>query len=360
MKKVDFFIVGQGIAGTILSHQLINKGYNVKVFDIKKSNSASRIAAGVFNPVAYRKLKKAEFAHFLIPEMITYYTHVEEQLGISFYKPTSFLKILTDFEEYNNWQIQCAKETNRPFMSDVVVKENFNEGIKNPFGAGQVLQSGVINLPLLIDTWKDHLKKTNSLMEEFFQYDKLQVLENCCVYEGVESKKVVFCEGVGVSQNPWFDWLPMQKFKGEVLEIYAPKLQLDRMINRGVFLLPRGNGYFKVGATHDWRNVDEIPTEQGKNELLEKLNRFINVPYEITNHTAGLRPAARDRHPYIGVHPEHNNLLTVNGLGSKGVIMAPWLIKEFIKGIDSHKWPKEFDINRYIRFYKERKNNEKN
>lgn len=355
MKAVDYFIVGQGIAGTVLSNQLIAKGFSVRVFDSVKENSASRIAAGVYNPVAYRKLKMAQFADFLIPEMEIYYTNLQKELNQDFFNPMSFLKILTDFEELNNWQIQCANDVNRPFMSEVIIKDDFNKGIVNPIGAGQVLKSGVLNLPILLDSWKEKLLKMNSFEEGVFSYAEVEMESDKVKYRNLEAKNIIFTEGVGISNNPWFDWLPIQKFKGEVLEIHAPDLNLDRMINRGVFLLPMGKGIFKVGATHDWRNVDEIPTEKGKNELIEKLDKFINVSYKIVKHDAGLRPAARDRHPYIGVHPEHVNLFVFNGLGSKGVIMAPWLAKKFIEGLDTKHWPKEFDIRRYTRFYNERK-----
>jgi glycine/D-amino acid oxidase-like deaminating enzyme len=361
MKKVDFFIVGQGISGTVLSHQLMDQGYTVHVFDRFKENSASRIAAGVYNPVAYRKLKMAEFADFLIPEMKAYYEQLEAELNGHFFKPMSFLKMLTDFEEFNNWQAQCCLENNQPFMSPVVFKEDFNQGIKNPFGAGQVLQSGVVNIPELLDLWKTQLTERDALETQAFGYEKLQVQSDGLVYGDVEAEKIIFCEGVGVLNNPWFSWLPIQQFKGETLEIEAPTLDLNRMVNRGVFLLPMENGNYKVGATHDWRNVDEIPTEEGKMELVEKLDKFINVPYTIVNHWAGLRPAARDRHPYIGVHPEMERMYVFNGLGSKGVIMAPWLAKHFIIGLEKHEWPKQFNIKRYIRFFNEKnQSNEKN
>ena len=356
MKQIDFFIVGQGIVGTVLSHQLMEKGNSVHVFDSFKNNSASRIAAGVFNPVAYRKLKRAEFVDFLIPEMFDYYPRIESKLNKSFFKPMSFLKLLTDIEELNNWQIQCGSETNSPYMSNSIFKSNFENGIKNEFGAGQVLQSGVLNISQLIDTWKKYLRSLESLSEGTFQHEKLSEENGFFTYGNLQAKKIIFCEGVGISKNPWFSWLPIQKFKGEVLEISAPNLNLNRMVNRGVFLLPMGNDIFKVGATHDWKNVDEIPTEEGKLELTEKLDKIINVPYQIINHSAGLRPAARDRRPYIGVHPERENMYIINGLGSKGVIMAPWLIRNFIENMENHNWPKEFDIKRYHKFYTEQKN----
>ena len=358
--KFDFIIVGQGVSGTILSHKLLELGFTVCVFDTFKSNSATRIAAGVFNPVAYRKLKMAEFADFLLPEVFQYYTKLEVQLKEKIFHPTSFLKILTDVEELNNWQIQSANENNSAFMSQEIFADDFEQTIKNEFGAGQVLQSGVVKLNLMLDLWKEHLIAMNSFCKNGFEYSKVKFTENSVTYKDVVAKQIIFCEGVGVEKNPWFKWLPMQQFKGEILEISAPLLKLDRMVNRGVFLLPLENGNYKVGATHDWKNVDEIPTEEGKGELLAKLDKIINVPYTIVSHYAGLRPATRDRHPYIGVHPKIKNAFVFNGLGSKGVIMAPWLADTFIAGLATFDFPKAFNTTRFIRFFNEQLENEKN
>ena len=349
----DYLIIGQGLAGTVLSMLLIEKGLKVHVIDHQKENSATRIAAGVFNPVTYRKLKMAEFADFLIPEMDNFYQKAAQITQEDIFHPTSFLKLITDIEELNNWQIQSEKPQNKQFMSQDIFKSDFENTIKNPLGAGQVLQSGVVKLALLTDSWKQHLINNNCFTNESFEYDELKITPNQISYKNINAKNIVFCEGVGILNNPWFKWLPMQQFKGEVLEISAPQLKLTRIVNRGIFILPLENGNYKIGATHDWRNVDEKITEKGKLELTEKLDNLINVPYEVVGHSAGLRPATRDRHPYIGVHPEYNNLFIMNGLGSKGVIMAPWLAKTLIEGFESKIWPKEFNINRYLRFYTE-------
>lgn len=354
ISTIDYLIIGQGLTGTVLSQKLMEKGINVHVIDNYKVNSATRIAAGVFNPVTYRKLKMAEFADFLIPEMFDYYRMVEKTIQKKIFKPTSFLKLITDVEELNNWQIQSEKPDNKQFMSQDIYKPNFNQSIKSPLGAGQVLQSGIVNLSVFIDSWKEILINKGSFTSELFDYNQLKITTDSVSYKNITAKNIVFCEGVGVLNNPWFNWLPMQQLKGEVLEISSPTLKLTRVVNRGVFILPLPNGNFKIGATHDWKNVDENITEEGKLELTEKLDNIINVPYTVIDHQAGLRPATRDRHPYIGVHPEHNNVFIMNGLGSKGVIMAPWLTNTFIEGLETKKWPKGFDINRYLRFYTEK------
>lgn len=350
---IDFLIVGQGLAGTVLSHKLHQKGFNIRVVENFVSNSASRIAAGVFNPVTYRKLKMAEFADFLIPEVFDYYEKVELELKENIFHPISFLKLITDFEELNNWQIQSDIPSNRPFMSQEMVDDNYNETILNPYGAGQVLQSGLVKVSMFLDTWKKYLRSKNLILEKSFKHEELKENEEGYDYDSFQVKNIIFCEGVKVSDNPWFNWLPMQQFKGEVVEIHAPELELDRLLNRGVFVLPLGNGNFKVGATHDWKHVDEKITDEGKKELTDKLDKILNVPYTVVTHQAGLRPATRDRHPFIGAHPKKKNMFVLNGLGSKGVIMIPWLADTFILGLENKEWPKMFDVNRYIRFYNE-------
>ena len=351
--SIDYLIIGQGLAGTILSQLLLEKGLKVHVIENFKENSATRIAAGVFNPVTYRKLKMAEFADFLIPEVYSYYQKFEKVIQKDIFTDHSFLKLLTDIEELNNWQIQSENKMNKQFMSQDIYNSNFENTIKSPFGAGQVLQSGVVKLSTMIDSWKEHLINTHSFTAEQFDYNSMKIESDSITYKTITAKNVVFCEGVGILNNPFFNWLPMQQFKGEVLEISAPELKLNRILNRGVFVLPLPNGNFKIGATHDWKNVDEKITDGGKLELTDKLDNILNVPYTVVGHHAGLRPATRDRHPYIGVHPKHKNLFIINGLGSKGVIMAPWLAKTFIEGLKDQTWPKGFDINRYIRFYTE-------
>jgi len=350
-KAVDFLIIGQGLAGTVLSHKLHRKGFKIHVIENLVSNSASRIAAGVFNPVTYRKLKMAEFADFLIPEVFDYYAQVEKELDQKFFYPTSFLKLITDYEELNNWQIQSEIAANKPFMSQEILSENFGDKILNPFGAGQVLQSGLVKVGQFLDAWKSYLRSENLIQETIFNHDNLVCIDDGYEYENVWAKNIIFCEGVVVVNNPWFSWLPMQQFKGEVIEIYAPELELDRLLNRGVFVLPLGAGKFKVGATHDWRHVDEEITEEGRKELTDKLDKILNVNYEVVSHHAGLRPATRDRRPFIGEHPEMKNMFVLNGLGSKGVIMVPWLADVFIQGLEHNDWPRTFNITRYIRFY---------
>ena len=54
-RQVDFIIVGQGIAGTLLAHDLLEKGHSVYIIDKPMIASASKVAAGLINPVGMKR-----------------------------------------------------------------------------------------------------------------------------------------------------------------------------------------------------------------------------------------------------------------------------------------------------------------
>ncbi len=155
-------------------------------------------------------------------------------------------------------------------------------------------------------------------------------------------------KGFGLKQNPFFNYLPMQEAKGELLIIYAPNLNIDFLIKAAVFILPLGNNYYKVGATFNWKDTTKIPTEDGKIELLTKLKSCISVPFKVVDHVAGIRPTVKDRRPLVGKHPKHSNMAILNGLGTRGVMIAPKAAKLLYKHLEfDETLEKEFVIARF-------------
>jgi len=142
--------------------------------------------------------------------------------------------------------------------------------------------------------------------------------------------------------------------KGELLIIKAPNLDLDVVIKSSVFILPIGNDLYKVGATYDWKDKTNVPTEDGKQELIEKLSELISCDFEIVKHFAGVRPTVKDRRPLVGTHPAHPQLHVLNGLGTRGVMLGPYLANQLFQHIENDiPLEKEIDI---IRCYKKNRN----
>ena len=84
---------------------------------------------------------------------------------------------------------------------------------------------------------------------------------------------------------------------------------------------------FKVGATYKWDNDDTTPTPQGYAELKDKTDVLIDGSYEVLEHVVGIRPTTKDRRPILGKHEQEHNMYLFNGLGSKGVLIAPYFSK---------------------------------
>jgi glycine/D-amino acid oxidase-like deaminating enzyme len=158
----------------------------------------------------------------------------------------------------------------------------------------------------------------------------------------------LFAEGYGLHSNPFFNYLPLDGTKGELFIIKAPNLDLNVIVNTSIFIIPLGNNLFKIGATYHWDDKTNQPTENGKNELIAKLNEIITCDYEIIEHSAGVRPTVKDRRPLLGTHPKHKNLHILNGLGTRGVMLAPSMAFDLYHFIEN-KLPldKTIDIKRF-------------
>jgi len=68
----------------------------------------------------------------------------------------------------------------------------------------------------------------------------------------------------------------------------------------------------------------------------------------VVMHKAGIRPTVKDRRPFLGAHPDHNNLYVFNGLGTKGVSLAPYFAKHLVDHmVDGVELMKEVSIGRF-------------
>ena len=164
----------------------------------------------------------------------------------------------------------------------------------------------------------------------------------------IQAKHIIFAEGFGLHANPFFNQLPLDGTKGELFIIKAPNLDLDVIMNTSVFILPLGNDLFKVGATYNWKEKTDLPTEEGKSELMEKIQEIISCDFEIVSHFAGVRPTVRDRRPLVGTHATHNRIHVLNGLGTRGVMLGPSMAKALYDSIENNiQLSKEIDIQRF-------------
>ena len=349
-KNVDYIIAGCGIAGTVLAQTLLQQGKTIMIIDEPSLSAASKVAAGVYNPVVFKRLVKSWKADELIPVMDDFYQAAEQLLNKQFYFKKQIVKLFTEENEKAFW-LKKANEEVGHYLSKIIHNDFLQDVVYSPLGAAEVVHAGNLDMLTFLSAFRAYFRQSGCLLEETFDHDQLSVLENSVSWKGISAAKIIFCEGYRAVENPWFKHLPFKLTKGEVLTIRLPEsaaIPESKVINKGVFILPLGNNTFKAGATYEWNDLTELPTEKGKTELLDKLRKVIKVPFEVIVHEAGIRPTVSDRRPLLGFHPQHPSLAVFNGMGTKGVMLAPYFAKHFAEVLaGTVTLDKEVDIARF-------------
>lgn len=346
MKSVDYIIVGCGLASISFCEQLRQNKHSFVVFD-DESQKSSLVAAGLYNPVILKRFSEVWKAKEQLEIALPVYQSIEDDLNITIDYKLKLLRRFTSVEEQNMWFNASDKPKLEPYLSLQLLK-NTNGNIDAPFGFGEVLNAGRLDTETLIDSYKSFLRSNDCLIDTTFSYDLLQVEDSVVHYKEIKAKNVVFSEGFGVKKNPYFKNLPLNGTKGEVLTIKSKVLQLSQAIKSSVFVIPLGNDLYTVGSTYNWEDKSNRPTQEGKDELISKLKTFITCDFEVVDHVAGIRPTVKDRRPLVGRHSEFPNLYVLNGLGTRGVMIAPYVAQELYKFIEKNKsLDPEININRF-------------
>ncbi|QNP52930.1 hypothetical protein H9L05_04280 [Hymenobacter qilianensis] len=91
------------------------------------------------------------------------------------------------------------------------------------------------------------------LRHETFAWNDLVISPAGVTYKGaVQARQLVCCEGTAVMRNPYFSWLPVTANQGEVLDVQCEGLSTAQVLNKGGYVVPLGDGQFRVGATYRW------------------------------------------------------------------------------------------------------------
>jgi len=351
-KSYNYIIVGQGIAGTVLGLTLLKEGKSVLLIDEGLEHATSTIAAGLYNPVVFKRLVKSWMADELIPFMDTFYTEAEQLVQEQFYHKKQIVKLFADAAEREFWLKKSNEEVGN-YLNQPVDLDFLGDCIENPYGAAEVKAAGNLNMAVFLKAFRSYFAQKECLLEKKFEYDDLSVSENAVSYQNIDAQKIIFCEGHQATNNPYFNWLPFKLTKGELITIQLKSehvIPIDKVINKGVFILPLGNDTYKVGATYEWVDLTVQPTEKGKVALIDKLKKVIRVPFDIIEHQAGIRPTVLDRRPLIGLHPIHSTIGIFNGMGTKGVMLAPYFAKQFSLFLNGRAGlPDEVNCKRFIK-----------
>ncbi|MBC6401728.1 MAG: FAD-binding oxidoreductase [Ekhidna sp.] len=341
--KVNYIIVGLGIAGIWLSYELLKRGHKIVVFNHEKEHTGSKKATGLYNPVTGRKMIKTWRADDFFPTLETDYQELENLLNTRFLYPISIYRPFKSVKDQNDWQGRQDDRDYAPYLNHVSSHSLKIKHINDPYGGIVLNRSGYVNLNALIIAYKNYLINKDCFVEEWLNTALLNIEEGVVTYKEYQADRIIFCEGVDVS-NFWKS-LPFRPVRGEIIDIECD-LESPYVINQGVFMIPK-NGYFTVGSTYGHSVLTHEPQEEGIKSLTERIGKIFDGDFQILEKRAGVRPATHDRKPFIGFHKNLGTLAIFNGFGTKGVSLSPYFAKHFADVLDQRvEIEKEINVQR--------------
>ena len=318
-------VVGQGLAGTLVSHAALQRGWDCHVMDSGQP-SASSVAAGMFNPMSFRRIIEVWDARPHIDSMTATYRAFEADLGESFLHFLPILKQIPNAEYAEEWNRKALDSPwIEPVRSDAEVLQRFPDAVPSPgHGYGLVQGGGWLDLPRLIQAWRDRLMEEGRFTAGQWSATQAQKAND----DGWDT--IIDCRGCGAALDSTAGPLDIRANRGEILTVKpdgsgGASLPDTHILNFGKWTLPTQPGSWRLGASYEWNRIDLDPTPETRDFLMASLRRAApNTATSMTvRHDVGLRPVSKDRRPAVGPHPTISSLHVFNGLGTRGVLIGP-------------------------------------
>lgn len=347
-EKVDYLIVGQGLAGSLLAFNLLENGKTIRIVDQQHQGAASTVAAGIINPITGRRFAKSWRIDEFLPFARTLYRQLEKKLEINIFHERSVLRFLTGNKDINDWYARSAWEGFEEYMHEFKDMDSLADVFHLPFDIGAIKPAAQVDLPILIKSFQKYFLDQGILQSAKVSYDAIQLEGSEVIFENIIADKVIFCEGQQARFNPWFSKVPFEPAKGEVLFLKIPNLNLTSLLKNKIMIAPLGNDCYWTGSNYEWEAPHDRPTEIFKQDFIKKLKKTLKLPFEVYDHKAAIRPTIKDRRPVMGTHPQYPQLAIFNGLGTKGASIGPFWAKEMVNYLLEDKpLDDEVSINRF-------------
>ena len=314
-------IVGQGLAGTALGVELEEAGVDFVIASAGHAEAASRVAAGLVNPVTGRRWVKSARVDELLPAARDRYARWSGTLGVELWHPLRLTRAWRDAEERARVEAKITRGELAPYIAAV--------------GARGVELAGAawVDLPALLGAAEARWQAQGRWRAARITADELVEREGGAEWRGERFAAVVVCVGFGALGRELFAGVPFALAKGEMLTVRGSPLEDGIAVSRGVWVIGGAAGTARVGATYEREREDLATTAEARTSLLAEAGALVGAELTATGQSAGVRLTLPDRLPLAGRHPQRGWLGFFGALGSKGTLWAPALARAWREAI---------------------------
>ena len=327
-KKVDYLIIGQGLVGTWLSYYALQAGKTCMVVNDSHTPAASQVASGVINPVTGRRIVQTWMIDIFLPFALKAYTDLGAQLNATIVKEAPVVLIHPSLQMQESFEYRF--EHDNVYLQKKSASD-FEAYMHTPYGTGQINQTVWIDLNLMIRGWRQQLINNAQYIDAKFAIADLQINSDSVTWNSIDANRVIFCDGLGSMENPYFKMLPFAPNKGEALIVEIKGLPNQAIYKNNITIVPWKDQLFWVGSNYEWDFKDASPSEDFRTKMEATLIQLLKIPFTVMDHIAGIRPANQERRPFVGLHPSYPSIGICNGMGTKGCSLAPYFANQLIE-----------------------------
>ena len=342
-KNFKYLIIGQGLVGTWLAYFLQQRNISYAIVNDSSTASATKVASGVMNPVTGRRMVQTWMIEEVLNFAVDAYEAFQEKTNSKIINKAPVVLIhpsqqMKDSFDYRMDHDNVYLKYNNPLTWDSFFNMHY--------GTGEIDSCYWIDLLSFLEAGKKHFQ--DNYIESNFDYNDLKLVEGGVRWNNINAEKIIFCDGVNTMMNPYFKTLPFAPNKGEALIVEIKGLTAKHIYKNNLAIVPWKENLFWVGSSFEWDYTSTIPSEAFKQKTINSLNAVLKIPYTITDHLVGIRPANTERRPFVGLHPIHTQIGICNGMGTKGCSLAPYFTHQLIEHIDHQKTiHAEADVQRF-------------
>ncbi|MEY3597686.1 MAG: hypothetical protein RL521_108 [Bacteroidota bacterium] len=316
-------VIGQGIAGSVIALTLAQRNWEVVMVNDPSLPSSSEKAAGLWNPVSFKRVTALNDIHLYLQHLKDFYSSQEKIIKAHFYHPISIARMLPTIDYRVLWEKKMDTEKMAPLIQ---LEQHSFDHWNSPEGWGKVEGSGWLNVQMFLSATKKYFSLKNGYFEEnSADYFSKKPLE--------DNDIAIWCTGLSAMPEMW-NPIKVIPNKGHLVEFIQEEMDPSRVYHYGNFCLPLGNQLWRMGSTYEWDVHDNEVVPETVDQLVKNLKDKFTGEIDITKAYVGHRPTVHDRSPILGIHPQYSQHAIFNGMGTKGVLNAPymaWLLAEHLE-----------------------------
>ena len=321
MPDKEFLILGKGLAGSVLAIKLAMAGRSFEIIHSEKEPCASEKAAGLMNPVTGRRMALTWNFEAVWREAEQFYAaaylFLKKAEG-SFLVPRTIRKALFSIEEMNFLE---AKSAWAGFGETIGIHAKTDSDpalFSQTVGWADTRTGYRLDAPAFLRACSEYFSTRSLLSESEFRKENLKKLPDGWLFQGKTFRNVVSCLGLGC---PWIA-PELWPVKGQMFVLEGlPDWGTDVLKTAHFFIPEQGKGVL-AGSTSEREFSHPEPDAEGFESITGGVNPELLAAARIADSWAGIRPTSKDRRPVI--REIQHALFAINGLGTKGVSLAPY------------------------------------